>query len=168
MVRRRITRYTRPVLVAKGFSAAQRARHQFNLRTPSDLRLIRAFAPCQRDAACTWKNSHIAMMLSIISRAAGIICGHEPGRNVSSCFKTPQLARYGVINWFEMLIYFPCKLRFLIDLCLVPHSPGGFKTASQALCKSICRLNLAYAIEISARLAQPQTQTAGHGAGFVG
>ncbi len=32
-----------------------------------------------------------------------------------SCFKTPQLARYGVINRFEMLIDSHRKLRFLFD-----------------------------------------------------
>ncbi len=48
------------------------------------------------------------------------------GWKLRSCFKIPQLARYGVINRFEMLILLPCKLRFLTDLCLVSHSPEGF------------------------------------------
>jgi hypothetical protein len=49
---------------------------------------------------------------------------------VRGCFKTPQLARYGVINRFEMLIYSHVNYAFSPIYALSRTHLRGFKTAS--------------------------------------
>jgi predicted TIM-barrel fold metal-dependent hydrolase len=51
-----------------------------------------------------------------------------------SCFKTPQLARYGVINRFKMLIYFRVNCAFSPIYALSRTHLMNFKTASQPDC----------------------------------
>ena len=49
---------------------------------------------------------------------------------IRSYFKTPQLARYGVINRFEMLIYSDVNCAFSTIYALSRTHLRGFKTAS--------------------------------------
>jgi hypothetical protein len=50
---------------------------------------------------------------------------------VRSCFKPPQLARYGVINRLEMLIYSRVNCAFSPIHALSRAHLRGFKTASE-------------------------------------
>ncbi len=54
-----------------------------------------------------------------------------------SCFKTPQLARYSVINRFEMLIYSHVNCAFSSIYALSRTHLRGFKTASKGLAESL-------------------------------
>jgi hypothetical protein len=66
------------------------------------------------------------IVLTVSSRSSRQTCGQP----IRSCYHIPQLARYGVINRFEMLIYSRVNCVFSSIYALSRIQLRNFKTAS--------------------------------------